>query len=310
MSKLKAQWKKQDSVLVTFPYIYSDWYEEVEEVEDFYVELIDVLSRYQTCIVLCNDIKRAKNKIIMNKNIQLVSLPTNDTWIRDYGPIGSYSFGFNGWGLKFSSDLDNGVAKRLFPYLKEKNMILEGGSIDYNGSGVLLTTAKCLLQSNRNPAWSKKKIEKKLRKYFDLKKIIWIENGYLAGDDTDSHIDTLARFVDKDSIVYMKCYDQSDEHYEELSAMEDELKKTKYNLIALPLPSAKYYKGERLPATYCNFVIINGAVVVPSYGDPNDNIVIDMFKELFPKRDIVSIDATVLIHQHGSIHCATCNIFS
>ena len=309
MKKFKAQWKKQSELLVTFPHNYGDWANHIDEIEEFYLNLIDIVSKYQTCTVLCDDIKRVKNLVAMNKNIQLVQIKTNDTWIRDYGPIANYNFSFNGWGLKFASNLDNQVSKKLFPRLKSKNMILEGGSIDFNGKDTLLTTSRALLEANRNPAWSKKKIEKKLKKYLKVKKVIWIENGLLLGDDTDGHIDTLARFVAKDKIVYTKCYDQKDEHYEQLQAMEKELIQTSYELIALPLPKAKYLNGYRLPATYCNFVILNGAVIVPLYGEKNDKIVLDIFKVLFPKRDIVGLDANVLIYQHGSIHCATCNIF-
>jgi agmatine deiminase len=142
-----------------------------------------------------------------------------------------------------------------------------------------------------------------------LKKVIWLTHGFLEGDDTDSHIDTLARFVNRDTIVYVKCYDKSDIHYKELNKMEKELKKTKFNLIPLPLPKPIYFENEKLPATYVNFLIINRAVLVPIYNDKQDKKVIKIFQNLFPDRKIIPINSNTLIKQHGSIHCVTKEYF-
>jgi len=176
-----------------------------------------------------------------------------------------------------------------------------------NGKGVLLTTKKCLLEKNRNPTLSQQSIELFLKNNFNLNKIIWLEHGYLRGDDTDSHIDTLARFIDEKTIVYAKCEDANDEHFEELQNMEKELKNSGFDTIALPLPSPFYFKGERLPATYINFLFINGAVLVPQYNDKKDKEILDFFKSFYINLDIIPIDSTILIREHGSIHCATMN---
>jgi agmatine/peptidylarginine deiminase len=309
LKKLHPEWHKQRALLVAFPHQNSDWVAYLPEIEAFYVSFIKTVAIYQKCIVLCDDIERVSNLLGSLDNIELKLIATNDTWIRDYGPIADCDFGFNGWGLKFASNHDNSVNQKLFANLRVKNMILEGGSIDYNGDGVVLTTSQCLLESNRNPAWNRKKIERKLKQYLGIKSVVWLENGYLAGDDTDSHIDTLARFIDTKTIVYTQCSDESDEHFEALKKMEDELIGSGFALIALPLPQPNYYGDERLPATYCNFVFVNDAVIVPTYDEPNDAIVLDIFKKHFPQRDIIGLDSRVLIRQHGSIHCASCNLF-
>jgi agmatine/peptidylarginine deiminase len=277
------------------------------------------ISKYEKVLVICNDKKYVKNKLPKNPNIKLTELQTNDTWIRDYGAIDiyeedkiiSYDFTFNGWGEKYEFNLDNKVNSKLYlqgifdNILKKEDFVLEGGSIETNGEGVLLTTKKCLLNSNRNPNFSQGEIEKKLSGYFGLKKIIWLENGGLIGDDTDSHIDTLARFLDKETICYVKCYDKMDEHFNDLNKMEKELQQTGFNLIPLPLPDPIFYNGDRLPATYANFLYINGAVILPVYNQKKDEKVIGIFRDFYPNKDIIPLDATILIREHGSIHCAT-----
>jgi agmatine deiminase len=168
-----------------------------------------------------------------------------------------------------------------------------------------------MLEKNRNPKLSQKHIEKKLIQYLGAKKVLWLNNGVLEGDDTDSHIDTLARFVDTDTIVYQSCDDEDDSHFEELKKMEKELKSftqlngKPFKLIALPWIKAKYDQEDRLPATYANFLIINGAVLVPTYDDSNDCLALKIFKKAFPKRDIIGINCNTLIRQHGSLHCVT-----
>ncbi|NPA74245.1 MAG: agmatine deiminase family protein [Epsilonproteobacteria bacterium] len=323
MFRLPAEWEKQDSIMLTFPHSKSDWIYCLDEIEKTYTQMIKAISRYQKCLVICDDIQRVKTilKDIDNPNIIYAQIPTNDTWIRDYGAIDvfnddkiiSYDFIFNGWGGKFEASLDNRLNKRVYENklykntLKSIDFILEGGSIDSNGKGVLLTTTKCLLNNNRNSSHSQKEIENLLKKLFGLNRILWLENGYLEGDDTDSHVDTLARFVDEKSIVYTKCYDKNDKHFFELDKMEKELQKSGFNLIPLPLPSAKFYKNERLPATYINFLLLNDALLVPVYNDEKDNEVLEFFKSFYKNRDIIPIDSTTLIKEHGSIHCATIN---
>ena len=188
----------------------------------------------------------------------------------------------------------------------------EGGSIESDGNGTILTTTECLMSPNRNPHLSKKDVEEKLKKWLGAKRVLWLENGYLAGDDTDSHIDTLARFCSETTIAYVACKDETDEHFSALDKMVKELRNFKtedgdpYNLIPLPMPDALFdADGDRMPATYANFLIVNGGVLVPTYGVPQDELGLAQIKKAFPKRKIVGIDCQPLILQHGSLHCVT-----
>ena len=224
-------------------------------------------------------------------------------------------FSFTGWGGKFDASRDNAmssaISKAYGAPMHKIDLILEGGGVESNGNGSLLTTAECLLNTNRNPQMNKAKTEAMLKKEFGVEQILWLNHGYLAGDDTDSHIDTLARFIDIDTIMYVKCDDKNDEHYEALKKMEEELKKIRdiegepFHLIPLPMCQSHYYNDERLPATYANFLIINDAVLLPIYNDPHDNEAIEICKKAFRGRDIIPIDCSVLIRQHGSLHCVT-----
>ncbi len=326
MYRLPAEWEKQEFVMLNFPHNKSDWRCCLDEIIKTYIQIIDKISLYQKCLVVCDEISRVekilKNANISNKNIILTQIETNDTWIGDYGCIDlsnkdkktvSYNFTFNGWGLKFDSFLDNKFNQEFYnkkivdTCFLTKNFVLEGGSIESNGKGTMLTTKRCLLNKNRNPHFSKTSVESFLKENFYLDKIIWLKNGYLKGDDTDAHIDTLARFLDEETIVYAKCEDKNDEHYKELQKMEKELKNSGYKILPLPLPSPLYFRGERLPSTYINFLFINGAVLIPQYRDKKDKEVLDFFKSFYKNRDIIPIDSTILIREHGSIHCATMN---
>ena len=197
-------------------------------------------------------------------------------------------------------------------YHNKLNFVIEGGGIESDGKGTLLTTSECLLSKNRNGQFGKEEIETYLKTVFDLEQILWVDHGYLAGDDTDSHIDTLARLCPNDTIAYVKCEDPIDEHFEELSKMEKQLMSFKtvegksYRLIALPMADAVYEDDERLPATYANFLIINGAVLFPTYNQPdNDAKARKALESCFPGYEIIGIDCNSLIRQHGSLHCVT-----
>jgi agmatine deiminase len=193
--------------------------------------------------------------------------------------------------------------------LRTVDLILEGGSVESDGQGTLLTTAECLLNPNRNAQLSKTQVESRLTAELGIKNFQWLENGWLAGDDTDAHIDTLARLCPDNTILYVQCTDPSDEHFPALQAMENELRKMPYQLIPLPWPAAKFAAdGERLPATYANFLIINDAVLVPTYNDPADFQALETIGKAFPNREIIGIDCSVLILQHGSLHCVTMQI--
>ena len=262
-------------------------------------------------------------------NIYHVQCDTNDTWARDHAFITAVSpngipqlmdFQFNGWGLKFPANKDNKINFYVHEsgllrgdYVDCRDFVLEGGSIESDGKGTILTTSSCLLSDNRNDTLSKDEIEERLMVYFGAKQVLWLEHSFLAGDDTDGHIDTVARLCPGDTILYTECTDLRDEHYVTMRKMALELSKFRtsggkgFKLIPLPMPKPIYdASGQRLPATYTNFLIMNEAVLCPTYGQPEtDHIAMERIGEAFPGREIVGIDCRALIRQHGSLHCAT-----
>jgi agmatine deiminase len=259
--------------------------------------------------------------------VRLECVPSNDSWSRDHGPITVHQdgvprlldFRFNGWGGKYAADLDDRITARLaaagaFATAAPEavDFVLEGGGIESDGEGTLLTTAQCLLTPGRNPRLDRAGIERELLRRFGLRRVLWLEHGHLEGDDTDSHIDTLARFCDARTIAYQACADAADAHHADLAAMERELQALRtadgapYRLVPLPWPGAKRSaEGRRLPASYANFLIIDGAVLVPTYRDPADALALERLAGCFPGREIVGIDCLPLIEQNGSLHCIT-----
>ena len=332
MNFLPAEWYPQSFVQLTFPHAETDWQPMLEEAEDCFLNIAREISLRENLLIVAPNIEAVKEKLIGRnidiRPIQFFACPTNDTWARDHGGITVFrngkptvlDFKFNGWGLKFAANYDNLITSKLFEagggagyqYENHLNFVLEGGSIESDGKGTLLTTSECLLSPNRNGEWNKQQIENYLKKTFNLQQILWLNHGFLQGDDTDSHIDTLARFCSEDTIAYVKCEDETDIHFFELKKMEDELKTFRmlhnqpYKLIPLPMADAIYHDGERLPTTYANFLIINGAVLYPTYNQPeNDKRASEVLASAFPDREIVGIDCTALIKQHGSLHCVT-----
>ena len=315
MKYLIPEWEKQSFTQLVFPHKNTDWACCLEKAIKTFTEIAYAIAQYQKVLICYEDENTIKH--LKYKNFIFRKVKNNDTWARDFGAISVkidkevklLDFKFNGWGLKFPANYDNTISRKLFNIYKSYNFVLEGGSIDTNGK-ILLTTSKCLLEENRNYPMGKEEIEEFLKQELFVNEIIWLNYGFLEGDDTDSHIDTLARFINKNTIVYCKCEDKNDIHYEELIKMEEELKKTPFNLIPLPLPSPKYWDNHRLPATYANFLIINDAVLLPVYEDEKDKYVYDLFREIFPNREIIPINANTLIKQHGSIHCITKEYFN
>ncbi len=327
--RLPAEWEPQDAVQLTLPHPGTDWADMLDYVMPCFTEIINTISRHQHVIIVADEawLESHPLKLSYPDRITIATLPTNDTWARDHSGITIeienksfclLDFVFNGWGLKFPADKDNLITSKLYELgffrarYQHAGLVLEGGGIESDGAGTLLTTAECLLSPNRNPHLSKRQIEQKLRSLFGVERILWLNHGYLAGDDTDSHIDTLARFCNKDTICYVQCTDEDDEHYEALKKMEAELGSFKrangkpYRLVPLPLPDAIYDQdGQRLPATYANFLIINGAVLLPIYDVPQDKLAIEIFQDTFPKHKIYPIHCRPLIYQHGSLHCVT-----
>jgi len=325
--RLPAEWEVQSAVQFTFPHSGTDWAGMLDRVIPCFVQVIETVSRYEPVVVVCCDAEAtgAVLRQVDPQRLHLFQLPSNDTWARDHGGITVLEEGrplvldffFNGWGLKFPADQDNLITGRLTArgvfgtaQVQAGGLVLEGGAIESDGAGTLLTTAECLLSPNRNPHLTKAAIENRLMELLGLERVLWLHHGYLAGDDTDSHIDTLARFCCPATIAYVQCTDPTDEHYEALQAMETELrafrtaKDEPYRLIPLPMPTAIYDdEGQRLPATYANFLIINGAVLVPTYGVPEDSVALQRLRPLFPDRELIGIDCRPLIQQHGSLHC-------
>jgi agmatine deiminase len=328
MTRLPAEWEPQSAIQFTFPHAQSDWADLLDEVVPCFVEAIEQISKRQKVLVVCDDHQRvaAFLKNAVQKNLILTEIASNDTWARDHGGITIeengekviLDFVFNGWGLKFPANFDNLITSKLHELglfnaaKKHGGLALEGGGIESDGQGTLLTTAECLLSPNRNPHLSQEELEVQLKKLFGVHRILWLHHGYLAGDDTDSHIDTLARFCDPQTIAYVQCLDENDEHYDALKKMQAELQAFRqanwepYRLIPLPMAEACFAEdGHRLPATYANFLIINGAVLVPVYGVKQDQEAVDQLAIAFPQHEIIPINCRVLIEQHGSLHCIT-----
>ena len=325
-----AEWADQSGVMLTWPHDKTDWADMLDKVEVCFIEIVKAIAEKEKVLIVCPNQLHLNNKLkdCRVENLILLELASNDTWARDHGAITVmidgqltlYDFTFNGWGMKFASNFDNQITHSLYLqgvfrdkvlYRNRQNLILEGGSIESDGEGTILTTRACLLSANRNQYLSEEELEIKLKELFGAEQILWLSSGYLAGDDTDSHVDTLARFCNPQSIAYVKCEDENDEHYEELKNMENELSSfrtlndLRYNLIPLPMADAVFDGELRLPATYANFLIINGAVLVPFYDSPKDQIAEVQLQKVFPDREIIGIDCRPLILQHGSLHCVT-----
>lgn len=325
--RFPAEWEKQSFLQLTFPHDKSDWACLLDEVTTCFVEIIKTASRFQDVLVVCDNVERVKSFFDSTQNIFFVQAESNDTWARDHGGITVFENGkavihdyiFNGWGNKFEAGLDNQITKKLFEKgffencsLKSFGLVLEGGSLECDGRGTILTTSECLLSKNRNEHLSKVEIEQILKKNLGAERILWLNHGYLAGDDTDSHIDTLARFCDEKTIAYVGCDDSEDEHFESLKQMKKELHQftdfegNLHKLVELPLPDACFDSdGNRLPATYANFTIINGAVLVPVYGVSQDEKALEILQSCFPDRKVIGVNCRVLIEQNGSLHCVT-----
>ncbi|MEA3330069.1 MAG: agmatine deiminase family protein [Campylobacterota bacterium] len=326
MKRLIAEFQEQSFTQIIFPHAKTDWADYLDIAEKTFINIIDSIIKYQKCLVVCDDIARVKSHFKEDENLFFIEYETNDTWARDSSAlcvekkreIKLLDFSFNGWGGKFEATKDNAMSKAISKHyskeLRHVDFILEGGAVESNGEGIILTTSRCQLNKNRNPKLDPIEITQKLNETLGATKVLYLEHGYLAGDDTDSHIDTLARFIDEKTIMYVACEDEKDEHYKELKLMKKELeefaKTYNFRLIALPMTDAIYYKDERLPATYANFLFVNNAVLVPTYGVKQDTKALKIFRQSFKDRDIVAVDCSTLIRQHGSLHCVTMNFAS
>ncbi|KAA6347559.1 Agmatine deiminase [termite gut metagenome] len=328
MRYLPAEWYPQSGIQLTWPHAGTDWNHMLTEVKECFIRIACEIAKRERLLIVTPEPEKVKHELLSVFNTDAVCFlqcPTNDTWARDHGAITvleDYSpvlldFAFNAWGMKFASDKDNRITRRATEagvlrgkYENRLGFVLEGGSIESNGEGILLVTSECLLSPNRNGQMNREEIESYLLSVFQLKRVLWLDYGYLAGDDTDSHIDTLARFCSPSGIVYVKCSDTKDEHYDALLKMEEQIKSFRtpdnspFQLFPLPMVDTIMESGERLPATYANFLIMNTAVLYPTYNQPdNDAKAKDVLQAAFPEREVIGIDCRPLIKQHGSLHC-------
>lgn len=328
------EWIEQSTVLLAWPKATGDfgpWYPDVERT---YVRITEAISHRQLVLIACQGArhrdsirKRLMDSASVPARIRFADVEYNDIWVRDTAPLTTETpegpllldFRFNGWGGKYACVQDAALAGNLWRSgsfgqtpCERVDFVLEGGSIDSDGAGTLLTTRHCLLNPNRNPAFSQTEIEGILRQRLGVRRILWLDHGKAEGDDTDAHVDTLARFCDTETIAYTACEQPSDPQHEDLQAMENELRALRtdsgspYRLVPLPIPRPIIGdNGLRLPATYANFLIINDAVLLPVYADPNDEKARERLGACFPDRQIIPIDCRPLIRQFGSLHCMT-----
>ena len=329
---LPAEWHRQQMVQLTWPHEGTDWNYMLAEVEACFLEIAKAISKRERVLVVAPDTdavgKQLEEAGARMQNITLFQCETNDTWARDHAFITLLGdnvphyvdFCFNGWGRKFEASLDNAINGKLYDagivkgeYEDCTSLVLEGGSIESDGKGTILTTSQCLLAPHRNQPMERDDIEKCLKRMLHADRVLWLDYGNLIGDDTDGHVDTIARLAPNDTIVYMQCTDKNDAQHDDLNEMERQISELRtaegkpYRMLALPSPSPIHdEEGERLPATYANFLVINGVVLYPTYAQPeNDAKAAEVLKEAFPSLEIVGIDSRALIKQHGSLHCVT-----
>lgn len=332
--RLPAEWEPQSGVMLTWPHAGSDWADILDKVEPVFLAIAVAIARRENLLVNCRDrqqIERLRRTLVAagcdETRLFLHLTPSDDTWARDHGALAVMDngrpllldFRFNGWGNKYPSGQDNLINARLSSagafgacQMEHVELVLEGGSLDSDGRGTLLTTSSCLLNLQRNPGLSGQEIESQLQTLLGAERILWLEHGCIEGDDTDGHIDMLARFADERTIVYQSCDEPDYRCYGSLRAMEHALGKLHdrdgrpYRLVPLPWPQPKTGPdGERQPASYANFLLVNGAVLLPVYRDPADETAVQQLQQCFPDREIVPIDCLPLIAQHGSLHCLT-----
>lgn len=330
MTRFPAEWESQSAVLIAWPNADGDFSRYLNDVEQAYCFIAQTIAEHQRLIIVAKDDEHQRHiqqSLEDNNNISYLYADINDIWVRDTvfltveedGITQLCNFRFNGWGGKYAHDLDNALNQRLLtsPLFQGKahqhyDFVLEGGSVESDGAGTVLTTKQCLLNPNRNPRYQQAEIEQLLLRTLGATRVLWLDQPNLSGDDTDAHIDTLARFCSVDTIAYTSCDDADDDHYASLNAMAAQLQALRteqgqaYNLVALPMPKPIYDPdGRRLPANYANFLIINDAVMVPVYQDPNDTVALARIAECFPDRKIIATPCRPIVHQYGSLHCMT-----
>ncbi|KAF1709744.1 agmatine deiminase [Pseudoxanthomonas kalamensis DSM 18571] len=330
--RFPAEWEPQSAVLIAWPNENTDWAPCLGEVEETYVALVAAICRFQPVVICVADedlqtyaeARLRSARVDMGRVRFVPFVEYDDTWLRDSGPIslrnnGNFKlldFRFTGWGGKFEASRDDRLVGELSGmnlfrnyFVQSIDFSLEGGAIETDGAGTLLTTWRCLHE--RHPNETRERLAAALGIWLMQDRVLWLDHGYLEGDDTDAHIDTLARFAAEDAIVYQACDDASDAHHAELQAMAAELAALRtrdgapYRLFPLPWAQPILDEGRRLAASYANFLIVNGAVLMPAYDDPADAAAAAVLAAAFPDREIVPVPCRPLIWQNGSLHCIT-----
>jgi agmatine deiminase len=353
--RMPAEWESHEATWLAWPHNPETWPGKLERIPPIWMEMIKALHTQEKVNVCVNDaemewqVAELLTRHGIDENVFLHRIPTNDAWMRDYGPVfikrspspqpspargegenkntpplykgGGWGevvildWTFNSWGQKYGPwDLDDIVPKKVAKHFQlpciEPGIVLEGGSIDVNGQGTLLTTEQCLLNKNRNPHLSKTEIEEYLKNYLGVTHILWLGEG-IVGDDTDGHVDDITRFVAPDTVVTVIEEDPADDNYKllqdnlkRLQKMKDQSGKS-LKIMTLPMPGPVFYEDRRLPASYANFYIANGMVLVPTYDHPNDARALGILRELFPTRKIVGINCVDLVWGLGAFHCVT-----
>lgn len=331
--RLPAEWEPQDAVLLAWPHAGTDWAPRIDAAEDACASLTAAIARFETAIVCAPDAEVGAHAAACLRDagtdlarVRFVEVPYDDTWLRDSGPItlrgdggrcALLDFRFTGWGGKFEARQDDALIEHLIErgvfradaQHRRVDWALEGGAIESDGHGTLLTTWHCLHQ--RHPDESRADIERVLCDQLAATRVLWLEHGQLEGDDTDAHVDTLARFAPGDAIVYQACGDPDDAHYAGLAAMRSELESLRtasgkpYRLFPLPWPRPIHEDGRRLAASYANYLVVNHAVLVPAYGDALDAAAAQTIGLAHPGSEVVQVPCRPLIWQNGSLHCMT-----
>lgn len=334
---LPAEWYTQSCVQLTWPHEDTDWRDYLDDITETFVQIAKAVAHYEPLVIAAKYPERVREVLAESLNddemarVSIYECDNNDTWARDHAFITLVSttdasascrlldFRFNGWGEKFAADKDNRINRTLYDkgvFSGERvdydDFVLEGGSIESDGRGTVLTTSVCLMAPHRNQPMTQAEVENVLKERLCARKIVWFDYGQLIGDDTDGHIDTIVRVCPDNTLLYVGCDDENDPQYADLKALENQLQQATdadgrpYRLLKLPMPDALYDDGDRLPATYANFLIINGAVIVPTYNqEENDARALELVAEAFPGYDIIGIDSQTIVRQHGSIHCLT-----
>ncbi len=329
--RFAAEWEPHGAVMLAWPHSQTDWAYMLDEVRDCYRRIVEALLAAGSKVIILAH--AGESPQFANPNVVVIHVETNDTWIRDYGPLSLFrydtpeallDFRFNAWGQKFPANFDNQTTRGLAalmalvaPIECHKDFVLEGGSVESDGCGTILTTTCCLMAPNRNEPMTREQIEAELLRRLHARKVLWLNHGALIGDDTDGHIDTLCRLAPQNTILFTACHNPVDPHFAPLEAMRRDLEAMTdadghpFNLFELPIPDPVYDPddGSRLPATYANFLVTDSAVLLPTYHQPlNDKLAADTLQMVYPTRRIIPVDCRPLLRQHGSLHCATMQI--